>query len=148
MSLTDQTLYCRDCNQAFTFTQGEQEFYASRGLTNSPSRCPNCRAAHKQGGGGRGSSGGYGNSYRDRDSRQMRDAANGGGIYGHKYRPQTGKSHPPYSRRRFCAATAWECRPRPFPNKAFCKQGHSEVPPPAPVAFNWPPKGRSQDVER
>jgi len=71
MSLADQTLYCRDCNQEFTFTQGEQEFYASRGLTNSPSRCPDCRAARKQGGGGRGSSGGYGNNNRDRDSRQM-----------------------------------------------------------------------------
>jgi CxxC-x17-CxxC domain-containing protein len=71
MSLIDQTLYCRDCNQAFTFTQGEQEFYASRGLTNSPSRCPDCRAARKQGGGGRGSSGSYGNSSYDRDSRQM-----------------------------------------------------------------------------
>ncbi len=47
MSLTDQTLYCRDCNEAFTFTVGEQEFYASRGLTNSPSRCPSCRAANK-----------------------------------------------------------------------------------------------------
>src|SRR5260221_12257728 len=48
MSLTDQTLYCRDCNQAFMFTVGEQEFYANRGLTNAPSRCPECRAAHKQ----------------------------------------------------------------------------------------------------
>ena len=49
-SLTDQTLYCRDCNQEFTFTSGEQEFYASRGLTNAPSRCPECRAARKQSG--------------------------------------------------------------------------------------------------
>ena len=71
MSFTDQTLYCRDCNQAFTFTQGEQDFYASRGLTNSPSRCPDCRAARKQGGAGRGSSGSYGNSSRDREPRQM-----------------------------------------------------------------------------
>lgn len=49
--MTDQTLYCRDCNQEFTFTTGEQEFYASRGLTNTPSRCPECRAARKQAGG-------------------------------------------------------------------------------------------------
>ncbi|MBO0777872.1 MAG: zinc-ribbon domain containing protein [Ktedonobacteraceae bacterium] len=48
MSLTDQTLYCRDCNQPFTFTVGEQEFYASRGLTNTPGRCPDCRAARKR----------------------------------------------------------------------------------------------------
>jgi CxxC-x17-CxxC domain-containing protein len=72
MSLSDQTLYCRDCNAEFTFTIGEQEFYASRGLTNSPSRCPDCRAARKQSGGGynnssRGRSGGYG----EREPRQM-----------------------------------------------------------------------------
>jgi len=57
MSLSDQTLYCRDCNAEFTFTVGEQEFYASRGLTNSPSRCPDCRAARKQSGGGYNSRG-------------------------------------------------------------------------------------------
>jgi CxxC-x17-CxxC domain-containing protein len=72
MSLTDQILYCRDCNQEFTFTVGEQEFYASRGLTNSPSRCPDCRAARKQSGGYRGgSSGGYGGGFREREPRQM-----------------------------------------------------------------------------
>jgi CxxC-x17-CxxC domain-containing protein len=63
MSYTDQTLYCRDCNAEFTFTAGEQEFYASRGLTNSPSRCPSCRAARKAQGGSRpsrGGGGGYG----------------------------------------------------------------------------------------
>ena len=61
MSFTDQTLTCRDCNQPFTFTAGEQEFFASRGLTNSPSRCPACRAARKQSMGDRrgGARGGY-----------------------------------------------------------------------------------------
>lgn len=56
----DRTLTCRDCGQPFTFTAGEQEFYQSRGLTNDPSRCPDCRRTHKQGGGGRaqGSGGG------------------------------------------------------------------------------------------
>ncbi len=75
--MIDQTLYCRDCNQEFTFTVGEQEFYASRGLTNAPSRCPECRAARKQsggyqsrGGGGR-SQGGGGGGFRDRESRPM-----------------------------------------------------------------------------
>ena len=57
---TDQTLYCRDCNQEFTFTVGEQEFYASRGLTNAPSRCPSCRAARKAKMGDRQGSGSYG----------------------------------------------------------------------------------------
>ena len=37
MPLTDQTLYCRDSTRASTFTIGEQEFYASRGLSNAPS---------------------------------------------------------------------------------------------------------------
>ncbi len=73
MSYTDQTLYCRDCNEAFTFTAGEQEFFASRGLNNPPARCPSCRAARKaqnndrsrtSRGGGR-SEGGY------REPRQM-----------------------------------------------------------------------------
>jgi CxxC-x17-CxxC domain-containing protein len=42
----DTTLTCRDCSQAFTFTSGEQDFYASRGFS-EPSRCPDCRAARK-----------------------------------------------------------------------------------------------------
>ena len=42
----DTTLTCRDCGQAFTFTSGEQDFYASRGFS-EPSRCPDCRAARK-----------------------------------------------------------------------------------------------------
>jgi hypothetical protein len=55
MALSDQTLYCRDCNQEFIFTVGEQEFYASHNLMNAPTRCPSCRAARKN-----QSSGGYG----------------------------------------------------------------------------------------
>lgn len=65
ISLTDQLLYCRDCNQEFTFTSGEQDFYASRGLTNAPSRCPDCRAARKQGGEQRGG------GFREREARPM-----------------------------------------------------------------------------
>jgi CxxC-x17-CxxC domain-containing protein len=55
MSMQDKTLTCRDCGEQFTFTVGEQEFYAEKGFTNEPSRCPNCRAANKASrGGGRG----------------------------------------------------------------------------------------------
>jgi CxxC-x17-CxxC domain-containing protein len=43
----DQTITCRDCGVTFTFTAGEQEFFASRGFDNAPSRCPECRAARK-----------------------------------------------------------------------------------------------------
>ncbi|BCL83931.1 zinc-binding protein [Ktedonobacteria bacterium brp13] len=77
MSMTDQVLYCRDCNQEFTFTVGEQEFFASKGLTNAPTRCPDCRAARKQANGGHrgGSSSGFGGGgYRDREPRQMYSA--------------------------------------------------------------------------
>ena len=60
MSYQDKTLTCRDCGQPFPFTAGEQEFYASRGLTNEPGRCPDCRAARKaQQGGSYAGGGGY-----------------------------------------------------------------------------------------
>ena len=76
----DTTLTCRDCGQAFTFTSGEQDFYASRGFS-EPSRCADCRAARKAqrdsgsgSGGGYGSAGGYsgggGGGY-DRGPREM-----------------------------------------------------------------------------
>ena len=71
MAFTDRILYCRDCNQEFTFTAGEQEFFESRGLTNAPSRCPSCRAARKQSGGGHSGRSQGGGGYRDREPRQM-----------------------------------------------------------------------------
>ncbi len=47
MSYQDRTLICRDCGREFTFTSGEQEFYASKGLQNDPVRCPECRNSRK-----------------------------------------------------------------------------------------------------
>ncbi len=44
---SDKTLSCRDCGNEFVFTAGEQEFYATRGFQNEPSRCPECRANRK-----------------------------------------------------------------------------------------------------
>jgi DNA-directed RNA polymerase subunit RPC12/RpoP len=44
----DITLTCKDCGAEFTFTAGEQEFYAEKGFTNQPVRCPACRRARKQ----------------------------------------------------------------------------------------------------
>ena len=68
--MTDKTLTCRECGATFPFTSSEQEFYASKGFTNEPGRCPSCRAARKArrqseggfagGGGGGGGGGGYG----------------------------------------------------------------------------------------
>jgi CxxC-x17-CxxC domain-containing protein len=66
VSYEDKTLTCSDCGAPFTFTAGEQEFHASKGFTNEPRRCPNCRAARRTSGGGGsygGSSYGGGGSY-------------------------------------------------------------------------------------
>ena len=67
MSFANKTLTCRDCGQEFVFTAGEQEFYAQKGFTNEPTRCPTCRQANKAASGRGGSSrrdsygdGGYG----------------------------------------------------------------------------------------
>lgn len=57
---SDENLNCVDCGRSFAFTASEQEFYASKGFTNKPSRCSDCRAARKAAGGGRNSGGGGG----------------------------------------------------------------------------------------
>ncbi|MDR0905731.1 MAG: zinc-ribbon domain containing protein [Oscillospiraceae bacterium] len=43
----DKTLVCKECGNEFTFTAGEQEFYAERGFQNEPQRCKNCRDNRK-----------------------------------------------------------------------------------------------------
>ncbi len=58
MAISDKTLSCVECRNDFTFPAGEQEFFASKGFTNEPSRCPQCRAARKG-----QQRGGYGDSY-------------------------------------------------------------------------------------
>ena len=47
MSFQDKSIQCSDCSTSFTFSAGEQEFFASRGFTNEPRRCPSCRQARK-----------------------------------------------------------------------------------------------------
>ena len=44
----DKNLSCRDCGVEFVFTASEQDFFAQKGFTNEPGRCPDCRAARKQ----------------------------------------------------------------------------------------------------
>jgi len=61
MSFTDKSIQCSDCRATFTFTSGEQEFFASKGFTNEPRRCPQCRKAKKQQ--REGSSYSYGSKY-------------------------------------------------------------------------------------
>lgn len=77
MSYADKTLTCRDCGMDFVFTSGEQEFYAQKGFTNEPTRCPSCRQQRKASGGGRSSGG---SSYGDRDSYGGGGGSRGGGY--------------------------------------------------------------------
>ena len=53
--MEDRTLTCADCNQPFTFSAGEQQFFQERGMS-EPKRCKPCRQARKaeRGTGGRG----------------------------------------------------------------------------------------------
>jgi CxxC-x17-CxxC domain-containing protein len=55
---SDEMLTCVDCGRTFPFTASEQQFYVSKGFTNKPSRCSDCRAARKAHNGGRNSGGG------------------------------------------------------------------------------------------
>ncbi|MBN1856661.1 MAG: zinc-ribbon domain-containing protein [Dehalococcoidia bacterium] len=48
MSFEDKTIRCTDCGQDFTFTASEQEFFAEKGFTNEPKRCPACRRQRRQ----------------------------------------------------------------------------------------------------
>jgi CxxC-x17-CxxC domain-containing protein len=62
MGYVDKTLECVECGASFNFSAAEQEFFASKGFTNEPKRCPQCREARKQqryGGYGAGSGYGY-----------------------------------------------------------------------------------------
>jgi CxxC-x17-CxxC domain-containing protein len=47
MSFQDKSLQCLDCGATFTFSADEQEQFQSRGYTNQPKRCPECRQARK-----------------------------------------------------------------------------------------------------
>ncbi len=64
MAYTEKSLQCCDCGKTFPFTVEEQEFFASKGYTNEPKRCPTCRSNKRS---ERSGSGGYGN----RGPRQM-----------------------------------------------------------------------------
>ncbi|MCX6012461.1 MAG: zinc-ribbon domain containing protein [Chloroflexi bacterium] len=44
---SDKSINCVECGNAFTFSASEQEFFASKGFTNEPKRCPRCRQARK-----------------------------------------------------------------------------------------------------
>jgi len=47
MTYQDKSIKCCDCGATFTFTSGEQSFYAGKGFSNEPKRCMSCRATKK-----------------------------------------------------------------------------------------------------
>ncbi len=58
MSFEEKSIQCSDCGATFTHSVEDQEFYQSKGYTNEPKRCPECRRAKKaerDGGSGYGS---------------------------------------------------------------------------------------------
>ena len=57
MAFQDKVLQCGDCGREFTFTAAEQEFFQSKGYTNEPKRCPECRQTRKATRYGNGGSG-------------------------------------------------------------------------------------------
>jgi CxxC-x17-CxxC domain-containing protein len=59
MAFQDKSIVCSDCGVTFTFTADEQDFFAQKGYTNEPKRCPTCRASRKQQQGDRGGSSSY-----------------------------------------------------------------------------------------
>ena len=63
MSFQDKSIQCSDCGTIFTFSAREQQFFASKGFTNEPRRCPRCRKTKRQQ--RRGSSGSWA-SYAER----------------------------------------------------------------------------------
>ncbi len=48
MSLEDKTIRCADCGSDFMFSASEQQFFAEKGFTNEPRRCPTCRRNRRQ----------------------------------------------------------------------------------------------------
>ncbi len=72
MAYVDRTLTCVECGQDFVFTAGDQEFHASKGFTNEPKRCRNCRMARRDrvGGGTASSFASAGGGY-SRPAREM-----------------------------------------------------------------------------
>jgi len=47
MSFQDKSIQCSDCGNTFTFSVEDQEFFQSKGYTNEPKRCPECRQTRK-----------------------------------------------------------------------------------------------------
>jgi CxxC-x17-CxxC domain-containing protein len=47
VNFQDKSIQCSDCGATFTFSAEDQEFFRSKGYTNEPKRCPECRRTRK-----------------------------------------------------------------------------------------------------
>jgi CxxC-x17-CxxC domain-containing protein len=47
VSYADRTITCLDCGIDFIHSAADQEFYAQKGFTSEPKRCPSCRASRR-----------------------------------------------------------------------------------------------------
>ncbi len=47
MSFQDKSIQCTDCGATFSFSAEDQEFFQTKGYTNEPKRCMECRQARK-----------------------------------------------------------------------------------------------------
>lgn len=102
----DETLTCVDCGRTFPFTASEQEFFASKGFTNKPSRCADCRAARKAAGGGRsGSNRGGGGGYGGQREMFQATCSQCGGVAEVPFQPRGDK--PVYCRDCFAARPSY-----------------------------------------
>jgi CxxC-x17-CxxC domain-containing protein len=83
---SDETLSCLDCRRSFTFTASQQEFFASKGFTNKPGRCDDCRAARK------GASGGQRGSFAGNTRELFKTTCSQcGGVAEVPFQPRTGR---------------------------------------------------------
>ena len=48
MSFEDKTIRCADCGNEFMFSASEQQFFAEKGFSNEPRRCPVCRKKRRE----------------------------------------------------------------------------------------------------
>jgi len=47
MSFQDKSIQCFDCGTTFTFSVEDQEYFQSKGYSNEPKRCPECRRVRR-----------------------------------------------------------------------------------------------------
>jgi CxxC-x17-CxxC domain-containing protein len=47
VTFQDKSLTCVDCGATFVHSAEDQEFFQTKGYTNEPKRCPECRQSRK-----------------------------------------------------------------------------------------------------